>query len=122
MTDGTDVPAQDRRLLLQAYEAYNRRDLDALVGLVGDDIDWPDGQRRLHGKAEVRDYWIQQWFRTRTHDQPVTFTRHLDGRIAVTIDQVVHAPDGAVISRGRFLHLHRLQSGRLAAMHLQSLK
>lgn len=120
MTDPADVPEQDRRLLLQAYEAFNRQDLDALVGLVSNDIDWPDGPRRLHGKAEVRDYWIQQWSRTRTHDQPVAFTQHLDGRIAVTIDQVVHAPDGAIISRGRFRHLHRLQSGRLATMHLQS--
>lgn len=119
MTDGTDVPEQDRWLLLQAYAAHNRRDLEALLALVSDDVDWPDDPRRLDGKAQVCAYWTEQWSRTRTHDQPVTLTRHKDGRVTVTVDQVVRAPDGTVISRGRFLHLHRLQSGRLAAMHLR---
>jgi len=45
VTDGTDVPKQDRWLLLQAYAAYNRRDLEALLALVSDDVDWPDDPR-----------------------------------------------------------------------------
>lgn len=118
MTYLAEVPEQDRALLRQAYAAYNHQDLDALVALVSDDVDWPDGPRRLHGKAQVRAYWTQQWSAARTHDQPVSLTRHHDGRVAVTIDQVVRTPDGIVTSRGRFLHLHRLQAGRLTAMHL----
>lgn len=68
---------------------------------------------------EVRAYRTEQWSRIRTRDQPVTLTRHHSGHVAVTVDQVVRAPDVTIISRGRFLHLHRLQSGRFATMHLR---
>ncbi len=113
------VPSeQDRRLLARAYAAYNRQDLDALLALVSDDIEWPDGPRTLHGRAQVRTYWGDQWSRTRTHDEPVTYAKQADGRTAVTIDQVVYALDGAVLSRGHFLHLHRLDAGRITAMRL----
>ena len=57
--------------LLAAYAAYNRQDSEALLALVSEDADWPDGRARLHGKAELRAYWTRQWEVTRTHDEPV---------------------------------------------------
>ena len=49
-----DVPADRRDLLLQAYAAYNAQDVEGLLALVSDDVDWPDGTGRLHGKQEVQ--------------------------------------------------------------------
>jgi ketosteroid isomerase-like protein len=54
VTATTAVQADQRELLLQAYAAYNSQDLEALVALVSDDVDWPDDGGRLHGKDEVR--------------------------------------------------------------------
>ena len=120
MTATTAVQADHRELLLQAYAAYNRQDLEALVALVSDNVNWPDDGDRLHGKDEVRAYWTEQWARTRTHDEPVTFSQRNDGRIAVHISQVVRSPNGSVISRGHFLHLHRLEGGRIARMDIEA--
>ncbi len=120
MTPDTAVQADHRELLRQAYAAYNSQDLEALVALVSDDVDWPDGRVRLHGKDEVRAYWTEQWARTRTHDEPVTFSRRDDGRIAVLISQVVRSPDGSVISEGHFLHLHRLEGNRIARLDIEA--
>lgn len=39
-----------RDLLLQAYAAYNAQDVEALLARISDDVDWPDGAGRLHGK------------------------------------------------------------------------
>jgi ketosteroid isomerase-like protein len=64
----------NREMLLAAYAAYNRRDSDALIALVSEDVNWPDGSAGLHGKAEVRAYWTRQWAVTGTHDEPVRIT------------------------------------------------
>ena len=50
MTATTGVQADHRELLLQAYAAYNSQDVEALVALISDDVDWPDDDAgRLQG-------------------------------------------------------------------------
>ena len=62
MTSTIEGWEDHRELLLQAYAAYNSQDVEALLARVSDDIDWPNGKGgRLHGKTEVRTYWIEQW-------------------------------------------------------------
>jgi hypothetical protein len=97
----------NRELLLEAYAAYNRRDSDALLALVSEDVYWPDGSARLHGKAEVRAYWTRQWAVTRTHDEPVEITELGSNRSVVRIRQVVRALDGSTISEGSFDHVYQ---------------
>ncbi len=120
MTTPGDGPSDHRSLLLGAYAAFNARDAEALLARVSDDVDWPDGHRRLHGKEEVRRDWTGTWARARTHDEPVGFSELDDGRIAVRVDQVVCSHDGAVISRGRFLHLHRIERGLITRMDIEA--
>jgi hypothetical protein len=48
--------AGHRHLLLQAYAAYN----EALLARISDDVDWPDGAGRLHGKEQLRVHWTEQ--------------------------------------------------------------
>jgi ketosteroid isomerase-like protein len=121
VTATTGAQADHRELLLQAYAAYNRQDVAALVALISDDVDWPDDDAgRLHGKDEVRAYWTEQWARTRTHDEPVGFSERNDGRTAVHISQVVRSLDGPAISKGQFLHLHRIEGGRIVRMDIEA--
>jgi ketosteroid isomerase-like protein len=48
---GDKALAARRDLLLQAYAAYNNQDVDVLLQLASDDVDWPDDSAgRLHGK------------------------------------------------------------------------
>ncbi len=115
-----DAPADRRDLLMRAYAAYNGQDVEALLAGVSDDIDWPDGARRQHGKEAVRSYWTEQWTRTRTHDEPVRFTQLDDGRIAVDISQVVRSLDGSVISRSHFVHVHRIDGDRISRLDIEA--
>ena len=55
-------------------DAYNDRDLDALTALVGEDVDWPDGDERLYGRAAVRNYWSHQRARIHTQDKVARIT------------------------------------------------
>ncbi len=109
----------EEELLRRAYAAYDDRDLDGLLDLVTEDVDWPDGTRRLRGRAAVRDYWTEQWARTRTHDQPVAFARLPDGRVAVLVEQVVRSLDGSVLTTGTFRHVHRIVGSRIAGLDIE---
>jgi ketosteroid isomerase-like protein len=60
VTSHGDVPSEHRDLLLRAYAAFNAQDADAVPACVSDDVDWPDGARRLHGRGQVRRYWTGQ--------------------------------------------------------------
>jgi ketosteroid isomerase-like protein len=119
MTGPDDGAADRRALLLRAYAAYNAQDAEALLALVTGDVDWPDGGGgRLHGKEELRGFWTDGWRRTRTHDAPVDVAELPDGRTAVRVAQVVRSLDGAILSRGAFLHLHRVQGGLIARLDI----
>lgn len=105
-------------LLLEAYAAYNRQDVGRLLALVSEDVDWPDGVNRLRGRAALKAYWLDQWNRTRIHDQPVYFTHQPDGRIAVRISQVVRSLDGSVLSTESFDHLHLVVAGHILRLDI----
>jgi SnoaL-like domain len=52
-------------LIRASYAAFNARDLDAALAGVHPEVDWPnavDGGR-LHGRAQVREYWSRQFER-----------------------------------------------------------
>ena len=38
------------------YAAFNSREVERLLTLVTDYVDWPDGPARTHGKDAARDY------------------------------------------------------------------
>jgi len=96
------LSAQD--LVVDAYAAFNRRDVKALLDLVSEDMDWPDGDDRLVGKAAVKQYWLRQWTTTRTHGEPLRFTAVSPQELVVDISQTVQDLDGRALSRGLFQH------------------
>jgi len=53
----------DRELLISTYEAFNARDVDAVLAVMHPDVDWPNGWEggRVYVHQGVRDYWTRQW-------------------------------------------------------------
>ncbi len=108
-------------LLREAYAAFNTQDVDRLLALLSDDVDWPEGSNRLHGKAAVRAYWLDQWSRIRsTHDEPEEFTQLSEQRTAVRIAQVVRALDGSIVSRETFTHVHQIKDAHIARLDIMT--
>ncbi|GAB2620337.1 hypothetical protein Aab01nite_34660 [Paractinoplanes abujensis] len=106
-------------LVRDMYAAYNRRDADGLLALLTDDVDWPDGSSRLRGKDALRSYWLEQWTRVHTHDDPGEPVDLGAGRIAVHVNQTVRTPDGSPVSTARFVHLFQLRDGLTARMDIE---
>ena len=46
-------------LVRRLYAAFTSRDVERLLTLVTDDVDWPDGPARMHGKDVPRDDWVR---------------------------------------------------------------
>jgi ketosteroid isomerase-like protein len=118
----SSVPAVEHAARLKAmYAAFNARDIDALLEQMTPDVDWPNAWEggRVHGHAEVRDYWNRQWSAIDPSVEPVAFNVRPDGRIAVEVDQVVRGPDGAVLAEGRVVHVYTLRDGLIARMDVE---
>ena len=120
-SNGAIMNSKHKDLILQAYAAFNRQDANALLALVGDDVDWPEDDVRLHGKDAVRAYWLKEWAKIHPHDEPVAISDLSEERSAVRIDQVVYALDGSVISRGMFEHTYQIKDGLIVRMDLKNL-
>lgn len=100
------------------YEAFNRRDFDALLGRMSADVDWPNAWKggRLHGRDEVRRYWSEQWAEIDPTVDALAVATLPDGRLAVTVRQVVRSSEGQTISDGQVVHIYRVDNGLIRQM------
>ena len=103
------------------YDAFNRRDIDAVLQHLADDVEWPNvlEGRTLHGRDAVRDYWTRQF---EAIDSQVT-PRSLDWegeRLVVLVHQHVRdAATGAELSNGEVRHVYEFRDGKIARMTVQ---
>jgi cation diffusion facilitator family transporter len=100
--------AYDDGMLRDLYAAFNARDIDAVLERLAPDVDWPNGMEggRVHGRDAVREYWTRQFTLIQSTVEPTEFTEHDDGSVAVSVHQVVHAPDGELLSDGHVTHTY----------------
>jgi hypothetical protein len=112
-----DERAQLRRL----YDAFNARDLDALIAAMTEDVDWPNVWEggRLHGRDAVRDYWTRQWARIDPQLELLAITERLDCRYAVRVRQVVRSLSGELLGDRELVHVYELRDGLIARMTVQ---
>ena len=106
--------------LREVYAAFNARDIDAVLGKLHPDVDWPNGWEggRVHGHAAVRDYWTRQWEAIDSSVEPVGFTETPEGRVAVEVQQTVKDLDGNVLSQDVVTHVYTLDEGLVTRMDI----
>ena len=109
------------RQLESLYEAFNARDIDALLAAMTDDVDWPNAWEggRLRGKDAVRAYWTRQWREIDPRVEPVAFSRRPSGGVAVDVQQVIRTPDGTLLSESRVVHVYALRGGLISHMDVE---
>jgi ketosteroid isomerase-like protein len=122
MKEGSPMPDADevRPMFEALYERFNARDVDAVLAVLTDDVDWPNGWEGgyVHGHDEVRDYWARQWAEIDGKVTPQGFSVLPDGRIDVTVHQVVRNLAGDVLSDATVHHIYRLRDDRVEHMEI----
>jgi len=112
---------ESEALLRRMYDAFNARDVEAVIATMRDDVDWPNAWEgdRVHGRDAVRDYWARQFAAIDPTVTPTAFAQRPDGRIAVTVHQVVRSPGGDLLSEGDVLHVYALRDGLVERMDVE---
>jgi ketosteroid isomerase-like protein len=112
--------ADTRTLIEQAYSAFNKRNIDGALELMTEDVSWPKASEggKVVGKEEIRAYWTRQWGEFDPHVEPRAITEGDDGKVRVTVHQLVRSLQGDVLSDSEVLHVFTMNSGLIAAMDL----
>jgi SnoaL-like domain len=112
-----------RELLTFTYASFNARDVDSVLKTMHEDVDWPNGMEGgwVHGHAGVRAYWTRQWGVVDPHVEPVGFAEEADGRVAVTVKQVVRDLSGAILLDRLVEHVYWIEDGLIRSMEIREL-
>ena len=84
-------PSERVALLRRAYHLFNGREIDALLEMMTDDVEWPDVANGavLHGKEAIRPYWEGQFAVTDPRVEPTDFVPAGDDLVAVVEQRIL---------------------------------
>jgi hypothetical protein len=120
-SNSTSTSPDEQAALRSLYQAFNTREINAVLAAMSDDVDWPNAWEggRVRGKEAIRAYWTRQWNEIDPHVEPIAIATRPDGRIAVDVHQVVRALDGDLLGEGRVLHVYTLSDGLITGMEVE---
>jgi len=112
--------ANTKKLIAQAYSAFNKRDIDGALALMTEDVSWPKASEggKIIGKEEIRAYWTRQWGEFDPHVEPLAITEENGGKVCVRVQQLVKSLQGELLSDSEVLHVFTVKSGLIASMDL----
>ena len=112
--------ANTQALIAQAYSAFNRRDVEAALALMSENVDWPRASEggRVVGKEEIRAYWTRQWAEFNPHVEPIEVTDREAGRTEVKVHQLVKNRNGDILSDQTLLHVFTIANGLIERMEI----
>lgn len=73
---------------------------------------------RLHGHAQVRDYWARQFATFDPRVEPTAMSSDVDERVVVQVHQVVRGQDGTLLSDSTVQHIYTLLDGLILRMDI----
>ena len=108
-------------LIVQAYSAFNRRDIDSALALMSESVSWPRASEggRVAGKEEIRSYWTRQWQEFDPHVEPLEVIDREDGTTEVKVHQLVKSLGGDVLSDSEVGHVYTITNGLIERMDLK---
>jgi hypothetical protein len=109
-------------LLATIYDRFNARDIGTVLAALHPDVDWPNGMEggRVHGRGNVREYWLRQWGMVDPHVEPVRFEDDEQGRTVVDVHQVVRDLSGQILIDQMVQHVYSVRDGLIEQMEIVS--
>ena len=113
--------ANTQDLIAKAYSAFNERNVEGALELMGENVSWPKASEggRVVGKDEIRAYWTRQWSEFDPYVEPVAVIDRDDGKTEVKVHQLVKSLSGEVLSDSEVWHVHTIVNGRIERMDLK---
>ena len=108
-------------LLIQLYQDFNTRHIEAVLSHMHTDVAWPNGWEGgyVAGTDAVREYWIRQWQQINPTVEPLSFDERLDGQIAVRVHQVIKDMNGGILGDEQLNHVYTFEDGKVSTMIIE---
>ena len=108
-------------LIARAYAAFNERDIDGVLALMTEDVNWPKASEggRAVGKEEIRAYWTRQWGEFDPRVEPIEVVDDARGKTEVRVHQVVKSLKGDVLLDGEVWHVYTIANGLIERMDIK---
>jgi ketosteroid isomerase-like protein len=105
------------------YEAFNRRDVPAVLSRMTPDVDWPNGWQggRVTGQTAVGEYWAEQWAQISPEVHPLSVELRPDGSMVVAVRQVVSSLAGELLAETRLNHVYVFRDDLISRMEIEEL-
>ncbi len=113
---------EHEQLIIQIYERFNARDMEAVFSLLADDVAWANAMdgTHIHGKEAIRQYWSHQWSVIDPHVEPLNIAKAADGSLVVDVHQVVKDLKGQLLIDESVKHSCRIENDRVKRFDIQS--
>jgi hypothetical protein len=108
-------------LIVNAYSAFNQRNIDAALALMSENVSWPKASEggRVVGTEEIRAYWSRQWKEFDPHVEPIEVIDRGANKIDVRVHQLVKSLGGEVLSDSEVWHFYTTANGLIERMDLE---
>jgi ketosteroid isomerase-like protein len=105
-------------LLQRAYQLFNDRDIDALLEMMTDDVEWPDvaNSTMLHDKAAIRTYWEGQFAAADPRVSPTEFLAAGDDVVAVVEQHLADLEGRLLAPQATVFHRYAFEGDRVRRM------
>jgi len=121
--------ANTQALMAQVYSAFNRRDVEAALATMSENVNWPKASEggRVVGKEKIRAYWTRQWAEFNPHVEPIevtdiAVTDNETARTEVKVHQLVKNLNGDILSDQTLLHVFTVANGLIERMDIRESK
>jgi hypothetical protein len=107
-------------ILREAYRNFNARNIDAVLSRMHPDVEWANGMEggHVHGKDEVRAYWLRQFTTLSPHVEPIRIDPDENGRWVVEVHQVVHDTQGNLLLDTTVFHTYQFRDQLIARLDI----
>jgi len=104
-------------VILAAYKSYNERDIDALLQVMCEDVNWMNALTgdRIRGHAEMREVWLLQQTSLDVQTEPIRIYEE-DGRTVVLVREIMREVGGRLLMDQEMEHVFTFRDGLVERM------
>ena len=104
-------------VILAAYKSYNESDIDALLQVMCEDVNWMNALTgdRIRGHAEMREVWLLQQTSLDVQTEPIRIYEE-DGRTVVLVREIMREVGGRLLMDQEMEHVFTFRDGLVERM------
>ena len=111
----------NKNLLQNLYDAFNKRDIEAVLATMAEDVKWANGWEGgfVYGRDNVREYWRRQ-FEVITPQLEILEIEISDNQSITKLHQIARDLDGNIVDDKIVKHIFTFENGLIKTFELEN--